>query len=142
MLKSKLGVFYIVVFLLFVSYIIYRQSSYYIKLAVTEGRLTVAHVYSKDRGSKGSIFYNYIYQVRSDFYTTSTTGSHVEFIDSISPQYFVVSYNDNNSSIHTLLWSFKLTDSLDLGTRLDSKPISKELIRKHTVGLIAHCRSL
>jgi len=134
MFKDKLAIFYIVCFLLFVIFIFFRCNNYYKILSGKNGRFTVAHVYKRDTGSKGSVYYDYIYKVDSNYYSTSTSGSNLKNLDSVCPQYFLVAYDDANPTIHTVLWSYRFDAVVPLGTKLDTLIFDRGIIKKHTVG--------
>lgn len=134
MLKNKLGLFYALIFLIFLTYIFFRSNSYYNKLSGKDGEVTVAHVYQRDTGSRGHIYYDYIYKVGDNYYSTSTSGSNLKNLDSVCPQYFLLSYYKLDPTIHTVIRSYRFDTIIPLGLNLDTLNFDRNLIRKHTIG--------
>lgn len=134
MLKSKFDFIFLGLLAFFFVFILFRSNNYYRKLSGTKGRITIGHVYEKDTGSRGSIYYKYIFKVGNDYYSSQTSGSNVKDLHAFIPQYFLVAYYKPDPTIHTVLWSYRLDTFVPLGASLDTLPFDRSLIKKHTVG--------
>ena len=120
--------------LLFLTYTLFRCNNWYRKLSGNQGKLTVAYVYDKYK-IKGSTYYEYIYKVAGDYYTEATSGSNVSDLNSQRPQCFLLVYNIDDPTIHTVIYSYKLDTLLPLGANMDTLKVDKNtLVEKHTIG--------
>ncbi len=130
--KIKNYLLYLAV-VIFIVVIYLRRNKWNERLSSEDGKFTVAHVYSTKKTKEQSP-YHYIYKVNLNYYSTATSGSNVKSFKEEPVQCFLVAYDQNDPSIHTVIWSYKYKSIIPLGQQIEDIENKAKLVSKHTVG--------
>ncbi len=112
-----------------------RSNHAYDRLSGKNGRLTVAHVYNKLKGVRGSVSYEYFYEVNNKLYYSELSGHNVSLFILEPVQCFIIAYDTTAPSLNTVLWNIKLDEFTPLGKYIPSVKNQDETIRKYSLSM-------